>query len=133
MVPHLRRNVKDLRDPFDHEHFALDLDLPDRLCVEVLERHLTRCQRARKSAEQSAARGSDHVVERGVVGFYFFAGDAVVLGDLTVDPEHNRLFANGEISAPDLTFHRLHLDLRDVLYFGHALLLDAFLYTAVYR
>jgi hypothetical protein len=62
--------MEDLFDPLDHEHFALDLDLSDRLCVEVLERYLTRCQRARKGAEQSATRSSDHVIERGVVGFY---------------------------------------------------------------
>jgi site-specific DNA recombinase len=57
-------------DPLDHEHIALGLDLSDRLCVEVLERYLTRCQRARKGAEQSATRSSDHVIERGVVGFH---------------------------------------------------------------
>jgi len=74
----------------DDEHFALDLDLSDRFGLEVLERHLTRYQRARKGAEQSAARGGDHVVERGVVGFYVLLGDAVMLGDLAVDTEYYR-------------------------------------------
>jgi hypothetical protein len=84
--------------------------------VEVLERHLTRCQRARKGAEQSAARGGDHVVERGVVGFYVLRGDTVVFGDLAVDTEQHRILLDGEISAADLPLHRLHLYLRDVLY-----------------
>jgi hypothetical protein len=84
--------------------------------VEVLERHLTRCQRARKGAEQSAACGSDHVVERGVVGFYVLRGDTVVFGDLAVDTEHHRIILDGEMRAADLTLHRLHLHLRNVLY-----------------
>jgi hypothetical protein len=87
--------VEDLFDPLDHKYFALDLDLSDGLGVEVLERHLTRCQRARKGAEQSAARGGDHVVERGVVGFYVLRGDAVVFGDLAVDTEYYRIFLDG--------------------------------------
>jgi hypothetical protein len=87
--------VEGLLDALDDEHFALDLDLSDRLGVEVLERHLTRCQRARKGAEQSAARGGDHVVERGVVGFYVLRRDAVVFGDLAVDTEHYRIFLDG--------------------------------------
>jgi hypothetical protein len=111
-----RCDVEDLFDPLDHEHFALDFDLSDRLGVEVLERHLTRCQRARKGAEQSATRCGDHVVERGVVGFYVFRGDAVVICDLAVDAEHYRIILNGQIRVADLTLHRLHLDLRDVLH-----------------
>jgi hypothetical protein len=39
-----------------------------------------------------------------------------VFGDLAVDAEHYRIFLNGEIRVADLTLHRLHLHLRDVLY-----------------
>ena len=87
--------MEGLLDALDDEHLALDLDLSDCLGLEVTERHLTRCQRARKGAEQSAARGGDHVVERGVVGFYVLRRDAVVFGDLAVDTEHYRIFLDG--------------------------------------
>jgi hypothetical protein len=116
--------VEELIDPLDYQHLVLDLDLPDRLGVKALERYLTRYQRARKGSEQSAARRRDNVVERGVVGFYVFRRDPVMFRDLAVDTEEYRLILDREISAPDLTLHRLHPDLRDVLHLCHVLLLS---------
>jgi len=47
------REVKGLRDPLDHQHLVLGLYLPHRVGVKaiVIERDLTRRQRARKGAE----------------------------------------------------------------------------------
>src|SRR5215213_3987711 len=41
-----------------------------------------------------------------------------------MDTEQHWLFLDRKISAADLTLHRLHLHLGDILYFGHALLLS---------
>lgn len=68
--------------PLDDEDLALGLYLPDRVGVKVLERYLTRCQRAGEGAEQSAAGRGYHVVQGGGVGLLDIRGDAVVLGDL---------------------------------------------------
>jgi hypothetical protein len=54
--------VEGLFDPLYHQHLALDLYLPHRVGVETTEGNLTRCQRARKGAEQSATRRRDHVI-----------------------------------------------------------------------
>jgi hypothetical protein len=53
--------------------------------------HSTRCQRAREGAEQSPARGGDHVIQRARVRLLHVRLDAVVFGDLAVDPEQDRL------------------------------------------
>lgn len=75
----------------DDEHFALELDLPDRVGAKALEGHLTRYQRAPEGTEQSAAGRGYHVVECGGVGLLRVGRDAVVLRDLRVDPEIDRL------------------------------------------
>ena len=111
--------VEGLGDAFDDEDFVLRLDLTDGIGVEALERNLTRSQRAGKGAEQSAAGGGDHVVEGRGVGFLGVRGDAVVLRDLAVDAEEDRLVSSGDVGAPDLALDRLYPHLRDVLYFGH--------------
>jgi hypothetical protein len=53
----VRGEVKCSLDPLDHQHLVLGLYLPDGVGVEALlvEGKLTRCQRAGKGAEQSAA------------------------------------------------------------------------------
>jgi len=108
----IRREMKGLLDPLDHQHLALGLYLPDRVGVEAIyiERNLTRCQRARKGAEQSPAGRRDQVIEGGRVWLLRIRGDAVVFGDLAMDPEEHRLFQRWEMGAPDLPLHRLYLD-----------------------
>ncbi|HVF00840.1 MAG TPA: hypothetical protein VNA27_05800 [Rubrobacteraceae bacterium] len=78
-------------DALNDEYFTLGLYLPDRIGVEIIEGNLTRCQRAGKSAEQSATRRSDHIVEGRGVRLLHVRRDTVVLGNLAVDAEENRL------------------------------------------
>jgi hypothetical protein len=56
-------------DPLDHQHPVFGLDLADRFDLKplTLNLDLTRFQRARESAGQSAAGGGDDVVKRGGV------------------------------------------------------------------
>jgi hypothetical protein len=108
----VRREVKGLLDPLDHQHVALGLYLPDRVGGEAIfiERNLTRCQRARKGAEQSPAGRRDQVIEGGRVWLLRIRGDAVVFGDLAVDPEDYRLLLGREMGTPDLPLYRLYLN-----------------------
>jgi hypothetical protein len=104
--------VRKLRgDPLDHEHLAPDLDLPDGVGVEaiLIEGDLTRRQRAGKSAEQSAAGSSNQVIQRRGVRLLCIRGDAVVLGDLAVNPEEHRFLLGREMDPPGLPLHRLYL------------------------
>jgi hypothetical protein len=96
-VPILRvgGQVEVLPDPLHDQYFALRLYLPYRVGVEVLEGNSTRCQRAPEGAEQSAARCGHQIIEGGVVGFDLFRAGSVVLGDLAVDAEEDRLFLDG--------------------------------------
>lgn len=62
--------VEGLLDPLEHQNLVLGLYFPHRVGVEAvfLEDDLTRCQRARKGAEQSAAGCGHQVIEGGVIG-----------------------------------------------------------------
>ena len=111
--------MESLLYPLDNEDFAFGLYLPHRVGVEIVKRNLTRCQRAPEGAEQSPTRSCYQIVQRGVVWFHLFRGDAVVLSDFTVHAKENRLFFDGEMSTADFAFHRLHPDLRDVGYVSH--------------
>jgi hypothetical protein len=51
------------------------------------------------------------MVERRVVGFLAFRRDPVVLGDLAVHAEEDRLSFNGQVGPAELAFYRLHPDL----------------------
>ncbi len=80
-------------DPLDHKHAVFDLDLarcltdePAVACVD-----LTRLQRASEGAGESAAGGGDDVVERRRTLGISRSCDPVVLGDLVVDTEVDRL------------------------------------------
>ena len=102
--------VRKLRgDPLDHEHLAPDHDLPDGVGVEVVEGDLTRRQRAGKSAEQSAAGSSNQVIEGAGMRLLCARGDAVVLGDLAVNPEEHRFLLGREMDPPGLPLHLLYL------------------------
>ena len=106
----LGAEVEGLLDPLDYQHLLLGLYLPHRLGVEAIfiEGHLTRCQRARKGAQQSAAGCGHQVIEGGVMGFNLLGGEAVVFGYLAVDAEEHRLFLDGKVGASDLTLDGLH-------------------------
>jgi hypothetical protein len=126
-VPILRvgGEVEELPDPLHDQNLTLCFYLPYRVGVEVLEGNSTRCQRAPEGAEQSATRRGHQIIEGGVVGFDHFRAGSVVLGDLAVDAEEDRLFLDGEIGAPDPALHRLYPHPRDVGYIGHSHLLSA--------
>jgi hypothetical protein len=89
-------------DALDHEHAILGLDLadgPDVVAVRI-DFDLTRLQRAGKRAGQSAASCGDNVVERDRVGRVAVGIDAVVLGDLGVHAERDRLALGGQVGEP---------------------------------
>ena len=71
-------------DPLDHEHAVAVEDLADGLDLVSLriDFDLTRLQRARERARQSAACGGDHVIERRRVRREVVGPDPVVIGDL---------------------------------------------------
>src|SRR5712691_7922014 len=109
-------------DSLDHEDAVLDLDLAGRLpdktavaCVDV-----TRLQRASEGSRQSAAGGGDDVVERrralGVSG----SGDPVVVGDLVVDAEVDRLALTRYLRTPQRTSNALDPHPRDIRHLTHA-------------
>jgi hypothetical protein len=79
------------RDPLDHEHAVLVLDLADRLdvVVLVLDLDLTRLQRARERAGQSAAGRGHHVVERRRARREVLGLHPVVVGHLGVHAEND--------------------------------------------
>lgn len=106
--------MKGSLDSFYFEYFTFGFYLPNGVGVEVIERNVTRCQRAGKSAEQSAARSSDQVIEGAGMRLLRVRGDAVVLGDLAVHPEEHRLLLARYLRPPDLPLYRLHLYSRDV-------------------
>jgi hypothetical protein len=75
---------------------------------------VTRFQRAGEGAGQSAARSRHHVVERRRVRWVLLGTDAVMLGDLGVNPERDRLLLGREIrqalrSAEPLDAHARHI------------------------
>jgi hypothetical protein len=80
-------------DAFDDQHAVLGLDLAHRLDFVALriDFDLARLQRAGKGAGQSPPGCRHHVVERGRVGWVIVAADAIVFGDLGVNPESDRL------------------------------------------
>ena len=88
-------------DSSDHQHAVLGLDLADRLCGQssFSGGDLTRLQRASEGAGQSPGGGSDHVVERGRMCRLAAARDAVVVRDLVVDAELDRLLTGGEVGT----------------------------------
>lgn len=90
------------RDAADHEHLVVELDLTDRLDLVALRIDLdvTRFQRAGEGAGESAAGGGHHVVERRRVWRVLLRRDAIVLGDLGVHAEGDRLGLRGQVREP---------------------------------
>ena len=89
-------------DAPDHEHRVLEHHLADRLDLVALriDIDVTRLQRAGEGAGQSAAGGRHHVVERGRVWGVLVGADTVVLRDLGMDPERDRLVLGGQVREP---------------------------------
>jgi hypothetical protein len=109
-------------DALDHQDAVLDLDLPARLpnktafaCVDV-----TRLQRAAEGSRQSATRGGHDVIQRrrplGIAG----SCNAIVLGDLVVDAEVDRLTLTRYLRPAQRTSNTLDSHPRDVLHLTHA-------------
>jgi hypothetical protein len=99
LLPPLFRDAKAVvdRDSLDHQNVVLGFDLTDRLDLEAvpLDFDLTRFQRTGEGAGQSAAGRGYHVVERRRVRREPVRRDVIMLGDLRVDPEHNRFLLGG--------------------------------------
>jgi hypothetical protein len=110
-----RQPVSD-RDAADHEHLFVELDLADGLDLVLLgiDFDVTRFQRAGERAGQSPARGGDHVVERGRARRILLGRHAVVLGDLGVHAEHDRLIYGRQVREPLRTAETLDLHARDI-------------------
>ena len=105
-------------DALDHEHLTLELYLSNSLGGEpgILQRHLTRSQRAGKGAEQSAARGGDHVVQGRRVRLLLVRRYSIVLSHLAVHAERNRIVLCGYTGLPDRALNRVEIYPRDVCY-----------------
>jgi hypothetical protein len=90
--------VTDL-DPLEHQHAVSVEDLAGRFDVVPPGIHfdLTRLQRACERARQSTARRGNHGVERGGVRRIVVGTHAVVIGDLRVDTERDRLVLSGQV------------------------------------
>jgi hypothetical protein len=88
-------------DALDHEHAVVEFDLADRLAGQpFLARVDVACfQRASEGAGQSAAGGGDDVVEGGRVLGLAAARDAVVVCDLGVDAEEDRICLGRQLGA----------------------------------
>jgi hypothetical protein len=84
-------------DPAQHQHTAVLLhlagDFPDQIVIAKLD--LARCQRAGKSARESATSRGDDVVDRRRVRFHAIHLDTVVLRDRAMDTEQDRLALGG--------------------------------------
>jgi len=86
-------------DSLDHQHVVLGFNLANRLYLEAvpLDFDLTRFQRAGKGAGQSAAGRGYHVVERRRMRRELLRRNVVMLGNLRVDAEHDRLLLAGQV------------------------------------
>jgi hypothetical protein len=79
-------------DAPDDQYAVVVLDLADGVGFKAVRIDVdsARLQRTRVRARQSAPSGRHHVVERGRARRHRAGLDAVVLGDLVVDPESDR-------------------------------------------
>ncbi len=113
--------MEGLRYPLDNEDFTFRLYLAYRVSIEIVKRNLTRCQRASEGPEQSPTSRRHEIVESRGVWFFYVGRDPVVLCDLGVNAEEDRLSPAGDVGAADLSLHRLYPDLREVGYIGHVI------------
>ena len=88
-----------------HEYVVVLLDLAGYLGDEVLctDVYLARCQRTGKCAGESATRRRDDVVDRRRMRIQVTLLDAVMLGNRSMNAEHDGLRFRREPSGPQLT------------------------------
>jgi hypothetical protein len=110
-------------DPLYHQNAVLGLDLPGRFDLVALriDLDLTRLQRARKRAGQSATGRRDDVVKRRRVRRVLRRVDAVVLGHLGVNPECDRILLGRKVRQALRPAQPLDPDPRDVGDLSHRL------------
>ncbi len=108
-------------DPLDHEHTVAIEDLALGLDFQVLllDLDLARLQRTREGAGQSAARGGHDVVERRGLRGEVAGRDAVVVGDLRVHAEGDRLVCRRKVREALRTPETLDGHAGDVRGLGH--------------
>lgn len=121
-----RYNVIDDVNAFYHKNLVLEFYLAGDIgcqlagaCVD-----LARFQRAAKCACQSAACCGDNIVQRGCVGLEGFGADTVVLGDLPMNAEDDRLGFRGEVGAAHRPRFTLNSNFGDVHWGWHKLVLS---------
>jgi hypothetical protein len=112
-VPHV--------NALDHQHTILVLDLAASLARQPALARIdaTRFQRAPERASQSAGRRSDDVIERRRPLSVAAPRDAVMVGDLVVDAEPDRLVRPGKLGAAQRAADPLDADPRDIDNLGH--------------
>jgi hypothetical protein len=109
-------------DAFDDEHAVLLLDLAGGLSDESSFRgvDLARLQRASERAGQSASGCGDDVVERRRVLGLAATWDTVVVGNLVMNPEEDRLKLGWNGRSPQRTADTFDSDQRDIRDLAHA-------------
>jgi hypothetical protein len=109
-------------DAADDQHAVVVDDLAGRLDLVALplDVDLTRFQRAGEGAGQSAAGGGNDVVEGRRVRREVLRRDTVMLGDLGMDAEGDRLLFGGQVGEPLRASEALDAHARDVGRIGHA-------------
>src|SRR6266851_5996492 len=91
--------------------------LPDKTAVARID--VTRLQRAPEGSRQSAAGSSDDVIKRGRAFGISGSGDAVVLGDLVVNAEVDRLALTRYLRAAQRPANAFDPHPRNVLHHTH--------------
>jgi hypothetical protein len=117
--------VRDM-DAFDDEDAVVDLDLaapgPDQPPLARID--LARLQRASKRPSQSAGGRRDDVVEGRRALCIAAPRDAVVVGDLVMDSEEDRLGRTRNLGASQRSAYPLDSDRRRIDDLSHAHRLD---------
>jgi hypothetical protein len=108
-------------DALQHQHAVAVEDLADRFNVVSLGLNfdLTRLQRARERTGQSTTGGGNHVIEGRRARWEVACPAAVMLGDLRMNPEHDRLLLRGQVRETLRATEALDPDSRNVCWVGH--------------
>ena len=103
-------------DPLDHEHAVVEFDLAGRLARQASFccGNLTRFQRASEGPRQSACGGRDDVVQGRRALRLAAARDPVVVGDLVMDAEVDRLGRARHLRPPKRTSYAFDANAGDV-------------------
>ena len=108
-------------DPLENQDAAFRLDFTDGLRSQATPASIysTRLQRAPEGSRQSAAGSCDDVIKRGRALGISGSGDAVVLGDLVVNAEVDRLALTRYLRAAQRSANAFDPYPRDVLNLTH--------------